>query len=271
MLQVFHALFENIHVDYKYSPAKQSARFAVYSVQIDNQLLSSTHPVVLCHSSSGGHLMAIAVASCAPTVLTVSPASPLRLRLICLGPLPSPDSAFRPHEHFPPSTGALLHHIGVLLVPEETHPGKPNWQTLRHIMPVRVTRRAWACLRSDTADAPWRDQAMVCVSDSSQDSVPVWGRGVLHAGVVAAPKAAVEEGGESVPQQTMGQPFVEVQWEMLHHNPSILYFRALLLQIQVTTLVLLDTHSQMALSLDCTHSPGFNLAYGCAELMHGVH
>ena len=55
-MQVFHALFENIHVDYKYSPANQSARFAVYSVQIDNQLLSSTHPVVLCHSSSGEQL-----------------------------------------------------------------------------------------------------------------------------------------------------------------------------------------------------------------------
>lgn len=54
-VQVFHALFENIHVDYKYSPANQSARFAVYSVQIDNQLLSSTHPVVLCHTSSGDH------------------------------------------------------------------------------------------------------------------------------------------------------------------------------------------------------------------------
>lgn len=53
MFQVFHALFENIHMDYKYSPANQSARFAVHSVQIDNQLLSSTHPVVLCHSSSG--------------------------------------------------------------------------------------------------------------------------------------------------------------------------------------------------------------------------
>ena len=56
-MQVFHALFENIHVDYKYSPANQSARFAVYSVQIDNQLLSSTHPVVLCHSSSGNALL----------------------------------------------------------------------------------------------------------------------------------------------------------------------------------------------------------------------
>lgn len=58
-----------------------------------------------------------------------------------------------------------------------------------------------------------------------------------HAGG-AAPKAAtaVEE-GEAVPQQTLGKPFVEVQWEMLHHNPSILYFRALLLQIQVCTAV----------------------------------
>lgn len=42
------------------------------------------------------------------------------------------------------------------------------------------------------------------------------------------------EEGEALPQQTLGKPFVEVQWEMLHHNPSILYFRALLLQIQVT-------------------------------------
>ena len=50
--------------------------------------------------------------------------------------------------------------------------------------------------------------------------------------MVAAPKGPGEE-GEGVPQQTLGKPFVEVQWEMLHHNPSILYFRALLLQIQV--------------------------------------
>ena len=55
----------------------------------------------------------------------------------------------------------------------------------------------------------------------------------MYAGVAAAPKASVEE-GEGVPQQTLGKPFVEVQWEMLHHNPSILYFRALLLQIQVS-------------------------------------
>lgn len=55
-----------------------------------------------------------------------------------------------------------------------------------------------------------------------------------NAGGAAAPKAAtaVEE-GEAVPQPMLGKPFVEVQWEMLHHNPSILYFRALLLQIQV--------------------------------------
>lgn len=62
-VQVFHALFENIHVDYKYSPANQSARFAVYSVQIDNQLLSSTHPVVLCHSNSGKLLCSLQASS----------------------------------------------------------------------------------------------------------------------------------------------------------------------------------------------------------------
>ena len=61
-------------------------------------------------------------------------------------------------------------------------------------------------------------------------------RALLGAGGAAAPKAAsaVEE-GEGATQQTLGKPFVEVQWEMLHHNPSILYFRALLLQIQVST------------------------------------
>ena len=52
-------------------------------------------------------------------------------------------------------------------------------------------------------------------------------------GAAAAPKTAVEE-MEGMPQQHfLGKPFVEVQWEMLQHNPSILYFRALLLQIQV--------------------------------------
>ena len=56
--------------------------------------------------------------------------------------------------------------------------------------------------------------------------------GHVGAGVVAAPQGPGEE-GEGVAQQTLGKPFVEVQWEMLHHNPSILYFRALLLQIQV--------------------------------------
>lgn len=49
-----------------------------------------------------------------------------------------------------------------------------------------------------------------------------------------APKTGADE-GEGTLQQTLGKPFVEVQWEMLHHNPSILYFRALLLQIQVST------------------------------------
>lgn len=49
-----------------------------------------------------------------------------------------------------------------------------------------------------------------------------------------------------MPQPTLGKPFVEVQWEMLHHNPSILYFRALLLQIQVCSAAYLK-HLTMSL------------------------
>lgn len=41
-------------------------------------------------------------------------------------------------------------------------------------------------------------------------------------------------------------PFVEVAWEMLHHNPSILYFKALSLVIQVGTLSELQTHQLLA-------------------------
>ncbi|KAK9808775.1 hypothetical protein WJX72_003363 [[Myrmecia] bisecta] len=52
--EVMHALFEDIHVDYKYSSADQSARFAIYSVQLDNQLLSSSHPVVLADTPTAG-------------------------------------------------------------------------------------------------------------------------------------------------------------------------------------------------------------------------
>ena len=49
-VQAMHALFEDIHIDYKYSAADQSGRFAIYSVQTDNQLLTSSHPVVLSHT-----------------------------------------------------------------------------------------------------------------------------------------------------------------------------------------------------------------------------
>ena len=53
MLQVLHVLLEDLRMDYKYSEATQSARFAINSMQLDNQLLTSTHPVVLAPSSSG--------------------------------------------------------------------------------------------------------------------------------------------------------------------------------------------------------------------------
>ena len=46
-----HALFEDIHVDFKFSTMEQSGSFAIYSMQIDNQLLTSSHPVVLSHDA----------------------------------------------------------------------------------------------------------------------------------------------------------------------------------------------------------------------------
>lgn len=48
-LQAMHALFEDIHVDFKFSAKEQSGSFAIYSMQIDNQLLTSSRPVVLSH------------------------------------------------------------------------------------------------------------------------------------------------------------------------------------------------------------------------------
>ena len=42
-----HALLEDIHLDYKFSAAAQASRFAIASVQLDNQLLTTGHPVVL--------------------------------------------------------------------------------------------------------------------------------------------------------------------------------------------------------------------------------
>ena len=48
-LQAMHALFEDINVDFKFSAKEQSGSFAIYSMQIDNQLLTSSRPVVLSH------------------------------------------------------------------------------------------------------------------------------------------------------------------------------------------------------------------------------
>ena len=46
-----HALLEDIHVDFKFSTREQSGSFAIYSMQIDNQLLTSSRPVVLSHDA----------------------------------------------------------------------------------------------------------------------------------------------------------------------------------------------------------------------------
>ena len=50
--QAMHALFEDIHVDFKFSTAEQLGTFAIQSMQIDNQLLTSARPVVLSHDAA---------------------------------------------------------------------------------------------------------------------------------------------------------------------------------------------------------------------------
>ncbi len=39
--------------------------------------------------------------------------------------------------------------------------------------------------------------------------------------------------GSSLTPAAAAKPFIEVQWQMLHHNPSILYFKQLMLVVQV--------------------------------------
>lgn len=51
-MQVLHALLEDIHLDFRYSSAAQSSKFAIRSIQIDDQLLTSAHPVVLAPTQS---------------------------------------------------------------------------------------------------------------------------------------------------------------------------------------------------------------------------
>ena len=48
-------------------------------------------------------------------------------------------------------------------------------------------------------------------------------------------------------QLTRARPFLDVQWEMLHHNPSILYFKHITLQIQVPPLP--QAHVQTVLTI----------------------
>ena len=48
--QVLHALLEEIKLDFRYSAAAQSSSFSIRSIQIDDQILTSSHPVVLAPS-----------------------------------------------------------------------------------------------------------------------------------------------------------------------------------------------------------------------------
>ena len=51
MVQAMHALFEDIHMDFKFSTKEQAGSFRIFSMQIDNQLLTSSRPVVLSHDT----------------------------------------------------------------------------------------------------------------------------------------------------------------------------------------------------------------------------
>lgn len=64
-MQVLHALLEDIRLDFRYSAAAQSSSFAIRSIQVDNQILTSSHPVVLAPSQRGHFSM--------PTVRTGYP------------------------------------------------------------------------------------------------------------------------------------------------------------------------------------------------------
>lgn len=51
--EVMHALLEDIHLDITHSRDDMTAHFAMQNMQIDNQLLTSSHPVVLARSHEG--------------------------------------------------------------------------------------------------------------------------------------------------------------------------------------------------------------------------
>ena len=80
LMQVVHALLEDIHLEYKYSAAAQASRFSIVSVQVDNQLLNSEHPVVLGPTQQPGtndlskSVRCPALCNCADRVVTVSDA-----------------------------------------------------------------------------------------------------------------------------------------------------------------------------------------------------
>ena len=48
-----------------------------------------------------------------------------------------------------------------------------------------------------------------------------------------AQRGGALEADQHMHQHGLAPPFVEVQWEMLHHNPSIVYFKSLSINIQV--------------------------------------
>lgn len=54
-MQVAHVLLDRVEADFQQSHTGTAGRLAIHDVQIDNQLLTSTHPVVLAHAPSMVH------------------------------------------------------------------------------------------------------------------------------------------------------------------------------------------------------------------------
>ena len=52
-------------------------------------------------------------------------------------------------------------------------------------------------------------------------------------GTLPAGRTISTSTGSSLTPAATAKPFIEVQWQMLHHNPSILYFKQLMLVVQV--------------------------------------
>lgn len=70
-MQVLNALLEDVRLDFKYSAAAQSSCFSIKSIQIDNQLLTSSHHVVLAPTLTS--LLPVEVVGVLPPTVSLVP------------------------------------------------------------------------------------------------------------------------------------------------------------------------------------------------------